>query len=98
MGSVGPARGEGAAEDADAGGGGLDRVVAAREQVLVADRGDVAAAAAELRLPERVEVRLVADDHVTHGRERLYHRGAEGGEIGPRGGRRRRRPGEAVPD
>ena len=41
----------------------LDRVVGPREQVLVRGRGDVAAAGAELRHPERVQVRLVADDH-----------------------------------
>src|SRR5215211_7994483 len=67
--SVRSARGEGTAEHPDAGVRGLDRVVAAREQVQVGDRGEVAPSGSELRLPEGVEVRLVADDHVANGRK-----------------------------
>ena len=40
------------------------RVVGLREQRLVGGRGRVAAVVVELRQPEAVEVRLVADDHV----------------------------------
>ena len=50
--AVGPARGERAAEDPHPRARRLDRVVAAGEQVGVGAGGEVAAAAAELRLPE----------------------------------------------
>ena len=44
----------------------LQRVVALRQQPLVVARGDVDPLRAELRPPEAVEVRLVADDEVVH--------------------------------
>ena len=95
--TVGPARGERAAEDPDAGIGGLDRVVAAGEQVRVAHRCEVRPSGAELRLPERVEVRLVADDHRAEPGKGLHERGAVGGEIRALGGGSRRVAREPVP-
>ena len=73
----------------------LERVVAAREQVGVRERGGVAAAGVELRQPEAVEVRLVADDHVAQLRQRPDERGGVGGEVGALGRRPRRRRGRA---
>ena len=50
--------------NADEGGGEQERVVGRCEQRLVRRCGEVLAAAPELRQPEAVEVRLVADDEV----------------------------------
>ena len=58
------ARGECAADHVDVGRDRLERVVGLREQQLVRRRGEVTAAGAELRHPEQVQVRLVADDEV----------------------------------
>ena len=52
----------------------LERVVRAREQQLVRARREIDAAHPELRHPEQVEVRLVADDEVADRRELLRDR------------------------
>ena len=63
----------------------LQRVVGLRERVLVVGRRRVLAAAV-LRLPEPVHVRLVADDDVAHVGERLSDQADEGRELRLRGG------------
>ena len=83
---------------------GLERVVGLRQQPLVVAGGDVGAGRAELRPPEAVEVRLVADDEVVDVRQLLRERGAEGGVLRACLGRHRRRlraplvDGEDYPD
>ena len=69
----------------------LDGVVRAREQRFVRGRGGVAAVERELRQPEAVVVRLVADDHVLHGRVAAHDRGRERGEVPLLGVAERRR-------
>ena len=68
----------------------LDSVVRAGEQALVADRGDILARRAELRRPEQVQVRLVADDHVLQAREAGDDAGEPGRESRLLGGHLRR--------
>ena len=64
LGPVGAAGRERAAPDAQAGVDGLEGVVGAREQREVRRRGRVRSVRAELREPEAVQIRLVADDDV----------------------------------
>ena len=64
-----PARRERAADYVDVRRDRFQRVVRAREEELVRARGEVDAAGAELRHPERVQVRLVADHQVGDRRE-----------------------------
>ena len=97
-GPVAAARRERAAEHLHVRPRGLDRVVAAREQVGVLAGREVAAAGAELRLPERAQVRLVADDRGPHLRQRRHQRGRPGGEVGAVGRGLRRVAAEPVPD
>ena len=93
-----PARRDGAADHLDVRRGLLDRVVRAREQVLVRGRRDVVAGRAELRHPERVQVRLVADGHGDEVRERLDGRRGERRELRALCRVARRVLGVAVPD
>ena len=69
---------------------GLDRVVGLREQRQVGGRGHVLAGRAELRQPEAVQVRLVADDEVADGREAPDDVGRPGDEVGAVGVSQRR--------
>ena len=61
----------------------LQRVVRLGEQLLERRRGGVRSIAAELGLPEEVEVRLVADDHVADVRERTGERRGVGRRTPP---------------
>ena len=61
------------------------------EQREVGRRGDVVSGLVELRQPEAVQVRLVADDHVADLRHVAHDRGDVRGELRPRLGRERRR-------
>ena len=89
---VDPARRQRAADDVDARRDGLERVVGAGEQRFVRDRGGVAAVEVELRQPEAVVVRLVADDQLGQRRVAPRDRGGERGEVVLLGDRVRRRP------
>ena len=73
----------------------LQRVVRPGEQLQVGRRRRVRAVGRELRQPEAVEVRLVADDHVVERRQRPCDRGRVLRELGLRRRveRRRRRAG-----
>ena len=71
----------------------LERVVRAGEEREIRRRGRIGAVRVELRQPEAVDVRLVADDHVVHGRQLLLQHGEIGGELLARLGRQRRRRG-----
>ena len=101
---VDAARRERAAPDADRRVDRLERVVGAREQRQVGGRGGVRAVGIELRQPEAVEVRLVADDHVVDRRQLLREHREVAGELLARLRRQRRRPrargvdGEVDPD
>ena len=89
---VAAARREPAADHLHVGVGRLQRVVGLGQERLVGCCGDVLAVRPELRHPEEVEVRLVPDDHVANGgqrlRERGHVRGESGTRLGVRGGRR----------
>ena len=67
-------RGECAADHVHVVGDELERVVGAREQQLVRARREVGAVHPELRHPEEVQVRLVADDEVADRGELLRDR------------------------
>ena len=60
----------------------LQRVVGGREELLIRGRGDVLAARPELRQPEAIEVRLVADDDVVQQRIALRDVRRERREVG----------------
>ena len=92
-GVVAAARRQRAADHVDVRRDVLQRVVGLREQREVRGRRGVRAVGAELRQPEQVQVRLVADDHVADGGERARDRRRVGGELRPR---RRRRRGHAA--
>ena len=79
---VGAGVGECASEHLDRRRRGLDGVIGPREKLRVADRREILPAAPELRQPEQVQVRLVADDHVL--------------QVGHRGDDRRRPRGEVA--
>ena len=94
---------ERAAPDADRRVDGLERVVGAREQRQVCRCGRVGPVGIELRQPEAVEVRLVADDHVVDRRQLQLQDGevarrtprappASAGSTSSPAGRRRGRP------
>ncbi len=95
---VGAARGERAAEDDDVRRHRLQRVVGLGEEREVRGRGDVLAVRPELREPEAVQVRLVADRVVAHGGERLRERGDELRELRARLLGQRRRPAARMRD
>ena len=63
----------------------LDRVVGLREQAQVGGGGRVEPLLRELRHPETVQVRLVADDHVADRGNEPWDRGGVGRELLPRG-------------
>ena len=92
VGPVGAAGGERAAPDAQLRVDRLERVVGSCEQREVGRRRRVRTVEPELREPEAVEVRLVADDHVVEGRHCAGERGRVLREPGLRGGIERRRP------
>ena len=72
----------------------LERVVRPREQQLVGARREIDAAHPELRHPEQVEIRFVADDEVADRRELLRDRRRVRGELTAR--TRRQRHGSPV--
>ena len=76
----------------------LQRVVGLGEQRQVGGRGRSGAVGGELRQPEAVQVRLVADDHVAEARIGAGEIGRERGELRPILGRERRRPRARVED
>ena len=99
-----PRGAERAAPDADVRRRRLERVVAASQEAQVRRRGCTAPGQVELRQPEAVQVRLVADDHVAEGRVVAHDRGrvarellalgrASAGSCASRRCRPRRRPG-----
>ena len=80
FGSSAAARSEGASDDLEAGVDLLQRVVGLGQQLLVGRRGGIASVRPELRQPEEVEVRLVADDHRSHVGQLAGERRGEGRE------------------
>ena len=94
IGIVSAPRRECPSDDADVVGHGLEGVVRLGKQRQVVARGDVLAVRPELRQPEAVEVRLVADDEVAVLGNLARERGCVGGELRPQ--RRRARRGAAA--
>ena len=81
--SVGAARRDGAADHGDVWRDHLQRVVGSSQQRLVGRSGEIAPALVELRHPEPVQIRLVADDKVAHVRQRLGQRCRVLGKLFP---------------
>ena len=76
----------------------LRRVVGSDEQRVVGGRGRVSAVGVELRHPEPVEVRLVADDHVADRGHLIDDRRDVRRELPPRLARQRGRRGSGLVD
>ena len=93
---VAAARRQPAPDHGQLGVGVLERVIRDREQLLVRGRRGVTAARVELRRPEQVEVRLVADEDRPHRRKRSDESSRVGGERAPRCLVERRRGAELV--
>ena len=69
----------------------FERVVRPGEEREVRGRSCVGSVGIELRQPEAVEVRLVADDHIVDGGQLLRENGEVAGELLARLGRQRGR-------
>src|SRR5213078_2574420 len=95
---VGSAWRERAADHLNLRGHGLERVIGAGEQLQISGGGDVLPSGAELRHPEGVQVRLVADDDVTDLREGFREGGGVCRELAARLLSVRRAAAEPVPD